>query len=454
MERSARFESPSWSRYWASLPSSSCRSSSSRGMILGGKEPAAADTIAVRPLGEWALETQEEMGTTPLWIPHLFSGMPSYGSYVYTPASPLSLIDHVLRLFPEDRGVRYFLLMLIGGFSAFAFFRRQGASTFAAATVALGFVLTPYIPGAIEAGHSTKLKALMLAPLVLLALDFFLSRPGPLAASFLAIATAMIGWANHPQILYYIGMIGFLYGIARVFSERNDWSAGKLAVAFGWLCLAGIVASCLLAEPTLAVREYAPYSIRGAGESGGTTWDYATGWSFAPYETISFLFPEFYGLKSPAYFGSAPFTQSTHYLGIVFLAVALITWIRRRDARSWIWIGISLVMLLIGFGRHLPILYRPLFDFFPYFNKFRVPPMIYSLLPLTLGFMVARGLDTLAMPGEGGQKKTTRSRKGWLIPGMRSRGCGGSDLHRRLDHEVERDALSRVGSTRGGAADG
>ncbi len=77
--------------------------------------------------------------------------------------------------------------MLLGGFSGYAFFRRQGVSAPAAAVAALGFVLTPYIPGAIEAGHSTKLKALMHAPLVLLTIDYFMDRPGPLAAAFTAL---------------------------------------------------------------------------------------------------------------------------------------------------------------------------------------------------------------------------------------------------------------------------
>ena len=163
------------------------------GMILQGKEPAAPDTMAVRPLGTWALATADALGTTPQWLPHLYSGMPSYGSYIYTPASALSPLGYLLKPFATERGIRYFILMLLGGFAGYAFFRRQGVSAPAAAVAALGFVLTPYMPGLIEAGHSTKLRALMHAPLVLLAIDYFLDRPGPLAAAALAIEVVAEG---------------------------------------------------------------------------------------------------------------------------------------------------------------------------------------------------------------------------------------------------------------------
>jgi len=370
------------------------------GMVLGGREPASPDTMAVRPLGVWARETTRAIGETPLWIPCLFSGMPSYGSYVYTPASALSPLDWVLRPFADARGVRYFVLLLLGGISGYAFFRRQGVSAPAAAAAALGFVMSCYIPGAIEAGHSTKLRALMHVPLVLLALDVFIDHPRPLAAAFLALASAMLGWSNHPQILYYAAIIGVLYAVGRIVSERDRWPLGRLAIAGAWIVASGVIAFFLMAEPTLAVREYAPYSIRGASEGGGATWQYATAWSFPPRELVSFLFPDFFGLKGMTYFGPLPFTQSTHYFGIAALLLGLVGFARRRDGRSWIWLAISFVILLVGFGEHLPILYGPFYKLLPYFNKFRVPSMFYSLLPLTFGYLTACGIDTLSRAEE------------------------------------------------------
>lgn len=381
-------------------------------MIFGGEEPAAADTISVRPFGVWGVEAQRSLGEVPQWIPHLFAGMPSYGSYVYTPANPLSPIDWLLKPLKGSRGMRYYLLFLLGGVSAFFLFRRQGVSVPAAAAAALGFVLTPYVPGVVEAGHSTKLRALMHAPLVLLALDLLLERPGPLAAAGLALSLAMLGWSNHPQIFYYAAMVAILYLAGRLLAERRAWPAARLMKLAAFLAASGAAAFLLMAEPVLAVREYAPYSIRGSSEGGGTGWDYATAWSFPPRELISFLFPEFFGLKGATYFGPLPFTQSTHYFGILFLAAVLLGFAARRDSRSWIWLGISLVILLVGFGEHFPVLYKPFYHLLPYFNRFRVPSMIYSLLPLTLGLLLARGLDSLPLG-------RTQARRGGTPPSGR-----------------------------------
>jgi hypothetical protein len=387
-------------------------------MILGGKEPAAPDTMAVRPLGAWAREAARDMGTTPLWIPYIFSGMPSYGSYVYTPASPLSPLDWILRPFADARGARYFLFFLLGGFSGFALFRRHGFSPPASAAAALCFVLTPYLAGCVEAGHSTKIRALMHVPLVLWTLDLLLERARPITAAGFALALAMLGWSNHPQILFYAGMVGALYVLGRILSDRSGWPGRRLGVTAAWFLGAAAIAFLLIAEPTLAVREYAPYSIRGATEGGGATWEYATAWSFSPKELVSFLFPGFFGYRGQTYFGYVPFTQSTHYFGIIALTVALFGFLRRRTALGWIWAAISFVLLLIGFGDHLPILYGPLFKLMPYFNKFRVPSMVYSLLPLTIGFLVAGGLDALGTPVEAPRKGRPASRRRWIFAGV------------------------------------
>ncbi|MBD3162422.1 MAG: hypothetical protein GF346_08730 [Candidatus Eisenbacteria bacterium] len=387
------------------------------GMIVGGKVPAAPDTLAVRPLGEWALETTDELGRTPLWNPYLFSGMPSYGSYIHTPASDLSPWKHIMAPFADARGMRYFLLMLLGGFSAFAFLRRQGASGPASAIAALGYVMTPYVPGVIEAGHSTKLAALMHVPLVLVALDWFLDRAGPWSTALLAGSTALLAWTNHPQILYYTVLIGVLYGLGRILLERGDWPVRRIGIAAAWLIGAVAVCFALIAEPTLAVREYAEHSIRGGGAEGGASWEYATGWSFHPKELVTFLFPEYYGLKSPTYFGPLPFTQSTHYIGIVFLLAAAAGLWMVRTRRNKIWGGIAAIVLLIGFGSELPVLYRPLFELLPYFNKFRVPSMIYAILPLVLAPLAAHGLDRLAQSSPPSERRKGK---------RRDRGSGGS----------------------------
>lgn len=375
-----------------------------RDMSLKGHEPVAADTQAAQVFSRWGLSSHGSTGEVPDWYPYIFGGMPSYGSFIYTPRSPVNPLGWVHTLLRDNRGLYYSFLLFLSGLFTFAFLRRQGFSAIASATGGLFVSLTPYMPGNVSAGHSTKLEALCLLPGFLLALDIMLERPAISSVPFLAVIGAALAWTNHPQVAFYGLLAGFLYSLGRILSER-PW---RLCRGYLWklslfVILALVLAGAMSAEPYLGVMEYTPHSIRGGGGDlpaegvvdGGVGWDYATSWSFHPVELISFVFPAWFGLEGDLYWGRMPFTHSTHYVGIAALALAVFGLFRMRGPRRWIWAGISLVVLVIGFGRHMPLLYGPMYHIVPFFNRFRVPSMIYGILPLTLVCLFAGGMDAV-----------------------------------------------------------
>jgi hypothetical protein len=373
-------------------------------MVVGGKEPPAADTAAARPFSVWGMQAQQETGKVPDWYPYIFSGMPSYGSYTYTPRSPFNPVALMQRMCQGNRGAYYWILLSLVGLTLFAFLRRQGFSRPASCIAALLYSMTAYFPGVVAAGHSTKLEALCLLPAFLLALDLILERPGALRAAFLAGTLALLAWANHPQVAFYGVLVGFLYAVSVLVVEKRGAGRGYWLRLAGFGIAAAALAAGMALEPLLAVRQYASWSIRGAaaaGEGGsGAGWDYATAWSFHPRELVAFLFPGWFGLQGQTYWGPMPFTQSTHYFGIAAVVLAVFGLARARGPRRWVWGGISLFVLFVGFGRFLPLVYGPMYHLVPFFNRFRVPSMIYSILPLCLAFPVAAGLDALlAAPG-------------------------------------------------------
>lgn len=392
-----------------------------RSMVFEGLEPPAADTQSHRPVAAWAETATDELNETPQWFPYLFSGMPSYGSFLYIPRPAGNLLGQALQLFSSNRGLRYVLLFGLAGLAAYGFFRRQGYSRLASTTAGLLYSLTPYFTGLVGAGHSTKIEALALVPAVLWSVDYLLDRPGPLASAFLAATGATLAWANHPQIAYYALLLIGLYAILRIFVVRDrarPW--GKWIL---WGALGLVIALALVAEPYLAIREYAPHSIRGSGSSleaeagSGVGWTYATAWSFFPRELVSFFFPSWFGLAGRTYWGPLPFTQSTHYFGIIALGLGTLGLWKGSDRRRWIWAGLSLFVLVVGFGNNFSILYRPMYELLPMFDRFRVPSMIYSLLPLCAGVPICAGIDWLAKagPARGSKegKKAVRTRSFW-----------------------------------------
>ena len=103
-------------------------------------------------------------------------------------------------------------------------------------------------------------------------------------------------------------------------------------------------------------------------------------------------------MKQASYWGYMPFTQSTHYLGLLIVILSFLVYFIISDAKSRnsvevvLW-AISFTILIIGFGSHFPLFYKPLFKFAPFFSKFRVPSMIYMMLSLTMPMIAAIAID-------------------------------------------------------------
>ena len=85
------------------------------------------------------------------------------------------------------------------------------------------------------------------------------------------------------------------------------------------------------------VLAYSPHSIRGGGPAGGVGFEYATGWSLGWREILTFVVPSAMGFGGETYWGTMPFTDYPHYLGILtllFAAVALLPAGRAAAPRS------------------------------------------------------------------------------------------------------------------------
>jgi hypothetical protein len=203
---------------------------------------------------------------------------------------------------------------------------------------------------------------------------------------------------NHMQIVYYILLLTGFYILYHLIAGRSD-GAPVLLKKMSLVTLAFALGVAISAYVYLSVYQYAQFSIRGGGtvgSPGALTWDYATNWSWHPYEIITLLLPAFYGFQVPYYWGFVePWTNSTVYVGLlpVFLAILAVTY--RRNAVTWFFILASLLVMLVSFGRNFALLYDLLFTALPFFNKFRAPAMILHLLAFTFPVLGAYGLQFL-----------------------------------------------------------
>ena len=380
-------------------------------MIIFGEIVTANDDLARHPINEWRDKYIAENENMPQWYPNLFSGMPSYGGYIYMTGDPTKLFRNTI-LF--NLGLKVWFFLSLGGFGTFFLLKTLGSSSNAGVLGGLITGLTPYGFGLVNAGHLNKIFAMAYVPWVLACFLVFMKKKSLKSICVLSLITALHLWANHPQIVYYTWMIiGFYYvwSIGTEYKNKSFSLATKL-YELGGVLIAIIVALLMVSDPYNEVYTFQKHSNRGAKSvlekleetSLGTNWNYATQWSFHPKEVISFVYPYFYGLqnfstrdlKSAAYWGYMPFTQSTHYLGLIALILASIGALIKKPDKISLFFWITTILILItGFGKFFPLLYKPFFELFPFFSKFRIPSMIYALLPITISILAAKGYDIL-----------------------------------------------------------
>ncbi len=359
------------------------------------------DTAAAHAIGKAFESIKEKEHTDPLWVPFIFSGMPFAGALMFP--TNLNYLEIAIQipgqlLFLNAEVFWFVLHYLLMGVFMYLLVRQMKfphlSSLFAAITV----MLNPYAIGLVQPNHGTKLVTLSYIPLLFLFAYKLFEKRDVLSFGLLSAVTGTMLLSRHPQIAFYgLLMIG-CYMIYEIVLEIRKTPTVVLKKAFFFILALGIGFAIYTYE-FLPTQEYAAYSIRGGGGEGGTgglTYDYATNWSFHPFEIMNYIVPSFFGFSTPFYWGWMPFTESTVYIGVAPILLCVIALIYRRNRLTWFLVIFSAIMFLISFGRHFGLIYNIMFNYFPYFNKFRVPVLILHLMPITISLLAATGFMVLS----------------------------------------------------------
>ena len=374
-----------------------------------------------------------------LWNPYIFGGMPAYAitvgwkwfNLVYT--AVLTVRDIFSSVFTVDYAKWTFYLLAFA-YTMFAFFYLQTknklVSLFVAAATAFstGFIVFLFI------GHVTKLSALWVFPILFLLLFNFQKRIKFLEVLILIffMAALFIHW--HVQIIFYIFfalMIYFIYFFFRSLRKKDIHLRNQILKSLGVFVIAVVVGLLIQSDQLTQIYEYTPYSTRGTesilekttsptSQSESKFYQYATDWSFSPGEVLTFIIPSYYGfgkstyqgplsqnqpVEVNTYFGQMPFVDVAMYMGaIVFFLALFAMFADWKNPVVRFFTILSLIALLISFGRTFSPIYDLMFNFFPFFDKFRVPSMILVLVqfsfPILAGFGLVKIISLRKNPDE------------------------------------------------------
>ncbi|MCB9501853.1 MAG: hypothetical protein H6696_07945 [Deferribacteres bacterium] len=361
-------------------------------------------------------------GIHPFWSPYIFSGLPTYGSLIFTPFVYFPYL--AFSFFAINSTLLAILHFPFAGLGVYLVLRDQKVDHLPAFLGGLAFMLTPHLISMETFGHGSKLMTSVYLPLAFWAMHRLFNGGG---LKYIGIAGLILGFQfqrGHVQIVYYTWLLLGFYLLFFIVQQIKAGDAAKFYKPLMQFAVVLLLALGMAAVLYLPVFEYMPYSIRGAASvfataasDTGVGMDYATQWSFSPGEMMTFIIPSFYGFGGQTYWGTMPFTDYPHYMSIIVLGLAIFALIKRRKEALVIFLLLEIIIaLLISFGKNLSFVYGFFYDFFPYFNKFRVPVMI--LLLVQFGFAVLAGLGLQSLIEKMKEKTESDFAKKFLFAGI------------------------------------
>ena len=385
--------------------------------MLDGLQPIGNDSLgSIAQTHRW-VEWRDANSETVLWNPAIFGGEP-----IYPRITPK--IIHVDTFLSFSYSFLYwiFTYLFIGGLGIFYLLRYKKIPWYVAVIVAVAFTLLPDWQAQIGEGHNSKLRAIMTLPWLILSFSYFFDKKNWLGAGLFALAFTWLVRTHHFQIVFYGVLILFVIYIYPTIKLIVDKRYKETVSLFTKFAVALVLTFMVAAQPLFTTHEYATHSTRGgdpvkigaeatsAKEGGGVSFEYATMWSFAPSEIMSFFIPRYNGglqsevydgnkfaqLKGqqvPGYWGEKPFNGNYASMGMILFLFAIIGVVYFRKDKFVVGLAVFTVLsILLSFGRHFPELYKIFFYYVPYFSKFRAPSMILNITFITTLILAGYGI--------------------------------------------------------------
>jgi hypothetical protein len=410
--------------------------------LFDGKVFSSADNIASSSFATF-LNDAKAKGEFPLWVPYIFGGMPSFAAlvphlermYDISHAVWVTFRDALYSVSGNNSVFSIVLFYIIFAFSFYFLALHKFKDKLIALYCAIASVFITPIIQLIIIGHNSKMIAIMMFPAVFLFIekiyDYFLNIKQPeskkniykvlLYFAFLVFFIHVQMSSNHIQMLFYMYFLTGLYLLYKlVFSIIKKNNLDVTIKTIGIFIIAVLLSAIMYADSYLSIKEYNKYSIRGVStitnqlpDSKSTVknnsepldYDYATSWSFSPTEVMTFFIPywvgfgdvEYKGQKVNTYWGQMPFNTHPMYFGVLTLLLAIIgiTYNFRKNPLVQSLTIISILALIISFGRTLPVLFDLMFYNFPYFSSFRAPVMIHIIINLSFVILAGFGIKSI-----------------------------------------------------------
>jgi len=356
--------------------------------------------ISLMGYGEIFMEDVMANGHLPYWNPYIFCGMPHMAAMnAATMFVPTSLVLHLMKLSLPI----YFLFgvsitISLSGFFMYLFVQGLGVSRLTGVISGVFFALCGSFVSYINPGHDVMMFSNAMIPLVF----FFLNKGAREDKLVYYVLTGcMLGiqsMATMYQVVLYTAICLTAYFLFLLISGK------KSIKHIGYYIITAVIAIMVSAIQMVQSFYYIKHSFRA-----GVDYAFFTSWSMHPIETITYIYPKFFGFMESTYWGRSPFILSSDYLGILplLLAAAGIFFVF-KDRRVKFFLFFAACVLVLAFGGYTPI-YKLLYKI-PVVNGFRAPVRWLGLFAFSIITLSAFGFEFLSNYFKSQEKDARKTR--------------------------------------------
>ncbi len=358
--------------------------------------PLSPDTISQwYPFGRYRVEYFFRHFDLPLWRPYINGGTPELDAIFPFPM-PYLLTLEFLGTLKTAPGISYTITIILAGIFCYIYLRSLKINNFASFLASLIYMLSGDMISYFYPGHLGKPMVMAFIPITLYLIDCgFRNKKFP----FFFTSGVLLGFSYmcHPQIFYYFLLFfSFLFGFKLYLLFQYQKNFKVILNGIIWYSIVGITA-VIVASPTLFHQYfYHKLTSRGTLKNEEEMWRFATSWSHHPLELLTYFIPSVFGLYDATYLGWKPFVETTDYIGIITIILAIIgIVIKWKDKLTKFNFIALIIMTLFGFGRHFPAYYKIFYNYVPLINKFRVPASIYLVTTFIIVYFAYWGIVSI-----------------------------------------------------------
>lgn len=322
-------------------------------------------------------------GIAPWWNPHIYAGYPQIADPQGMLFSPLLM---AWMLIPSAPGASWFawgvlLHVLMGGAACLAVLRRMGATSAGALIGAIVFMVGGVAASRLE--HVPIVLAYAYAPVVLLALNVFITRPGWGYGLLLGLATgAML--THLVQVTYLLALMLIAYAVA---ASVTHWRSYSGRDRLRWL--AGGLLACLVALAMALPQLLLSYAFVALSNRAQLPLEASRVASLDTRAFLTLIVPNALHALRGTYSGPSSIVEAYFYLGALpslMLCGVGAAWRDRRQRRQLLFFAVlALLATFYMLGLHTPF-YGWLYAWLPGIKQFRRPADAAYLLNMAFAF--------------------------------------------------------------------